>query len=61
MKIFKFKLKPPKLSRQLARDYFNYSLLCVKSLCYNEHLSQSYIAGKEKKINFWNFFNFINF
>lgn len=42
----KIKFKSPHLRLQIIRDYINYCVLCVKSLCYNEHLSQAYLAGK---------------
>lgn len=49
----KIKLKLPKLKFQMIREYFSYSLLCLKSLGYNHHLSQSYCTGRS--FNFYTF------
>lgn len=40
----KIRLKTPEIIQLRLKDRFNYFIICVKSLFYNHHLSQSYIA-----------------
>lgn len=40
----KIRLKAPEIFRFSLRDRINYFTLCVKSLFYNHHISQTYIA-----------------
>jgi palmitoyltransferase len=39
-----FKLPQMRLPKTRLRENYDYIILCVKSLCFNKHLSQSYIA-----------------
>lgn len=40
----KIRLKTPKKLKVGLTEKYHYFLMCIKSLCYNHHLSQSYIA-----------------